>query len=244
MDRAKFFASVRSPLSISKKAQVQGIDAIIDEAERRATALPHLAAILAEAHHETGGAMQPVSENLNYSARRLTEVWPSRFPTLAAAQPFANNPRKLANRVYGGRLGNTGDDDGWLYRGRGLAQITGKANYVKFGLASTPDKASEMATAIRILFDGMVNGIFTQKRLADYDSADGYRYAASRAIINGDVKANGARIEKYGRAFESALRAAGYDATKPTTPTAPVATGGFWAALGRFLLALLKGGKK
>ncbi|MNW06344.1 hypothetical protein D3C71_2027300 [compost metagenome] len=90
----------------------------------------------------------------------------------------------------------------------------------------------------------MVDGIFTGRKLKDYDSAYGYRYAASRAIINGDGKANGAKIEKYGRAFEAALRAAGYDATKPTTPTAPAATGGFWAALGRFLLALLKGGKK
>lgn len=243
MDRAKFFAAVRSPLSISKKAQVQGIDAILDEAEHRGTPLAHLAAILAESHHETGGQMQPVSENLNYSAKRLTEVWPSRFPTIAAAAPYANNPRKLANKVYGGRLGNADPGDGWLYRGRGLAQITGKANYAKFGLAGAPDKAGEMASAVRILFEGMVDGIFTGLKLKDYDAADGYRYAASRAIINGDVKANGARIEKYGRAFETALRTAGYDATKPTAPTAP-ATSGFWAALGRFLLALLKGGKK
>ncbi len=243
MDRAKFFAAVRSPLSIHNKAQVRGIDAILDEAGRRGTPLQYLAAILAAAHHETGGQMQPVSENLNYSAKRLTEVWPSRFPTLAAAQPCAGNPRRLANKVYGGRLGNTGDDDGWLYRGRGLAQVTGKTNYAKFGLADAPDKAAEMGVAVRILFDGMVGGIFTGRKLKDYDADDGYRYAASRAIINADVKANGARIEKYGQAFEAALRAAGYGTTKPATPTTP-ATGGFWAALGRFLLALIKGGKK
>ncbi|HEV7305199.1 hypothetical protein [Ensifer sp.] len=248
MDRAKFFAAVRSPLSVNKKAQVQGIDAILDEAERRGTPLAHLAAILAETHHETGGAMQPISENLNYSAKRLTEVWPSRFPTLAAAAPYAGNQRKLANKVYGGRIGNVGPDDGWLYRGRGLAQITGKANYVKFGLSGTPDKAGEMATAINILFDGMTGGTFTGRKLKDYDAPEGYRYAASRAIINGDVKANGPRIEKYGRSFEAALLAAGYVPgavvpNKPTTPTTPAANG-FWAALGRFLLALIKGGKK
>lgn len=243
MDRAKFFAAVRSPLSVNKKAQVQGIDAILDEAERRGTPLAHLAAILAEAHHETGGQFQPVSENLNYSAKRLTEVWPSRFPTLAAAAPYAGNPQRLANKVYGGRLGNVDPGDGWLFRGRGLAQITGRENYARFGIAGVPDDAGKMPVAVRILFDGMVGGIFTGRKLKDYDAADGYRYAASRATINGDVKANGARIEKYGRAFEAALRAAGYDATKPTTPTAP-ATTGFWGALGRFLLALLKGGKK
>lgn len=247
MNRAAFYAALRRSTtgvfgkSLSK-AQVEGIDAILDEAERRRTPTQHLAAILAEAHHETGGQMQPVSENLNYSANRLTEVWPSRFPTLAAAQPFANNPRRLANKVYGGRLGNTGPDDGWLYRGRGLAQVTGKTNYAKFGLAGTPDKASEMGVAVRILFEGMIDGIFTGRKLKDYDTAEGYRYAASRAIINGDVKANGARIEKYGRAFEAALRSAGYAPGNPTTPTPPAT--GFWAALGRFLLALLKGGKK
>ncbi|RAS16105.1 hypothetical protein [Ensifer adhaerens] len=243
MDRAKFFAAVRSPLSVNKKAQVQGIDAILDEAERRGTPLTHAAAILAEAHHETGGQMQPISENLNYSAKRLTEVWPSRFPTLAAAAPYAKNPQRLANKVYGGRLGNVDPGDGWLYRGRGLAQITGRENYARFGIAGVPDDAAKMPMAIRILFDGMVGGIFTGRKLKDYDAVDGYRYAASRAIINGDVKANGARIEKYGRAFEAALRTAGYHATKPNTPTAP-ATTGFWAAFGRFLLALLKGGKK
>lgn len=240
MDRAKFFAAVRSPLSVNKKAQAQGIDAILDEAERRGTPLAHLAAILAEAHHETGGQFQPVSENLNYSAKRLTEVWPSRFPTLAAAAPYANNPQKLANKVYGGRLGNVDPSDGWLFRGRGLAQITGRENYARFGIAGVPDDAGKMPVAVRILFDGMVGGIFTGRKLKDYDAADGYRYAASRAVINGDVKANGARIERYGRTFEAALRAAGYGTTAPAAPPAT----GFWAALGRFLLALIKGGKK
>ncbi|MBD9556462.1 hypothetical protein [Ensifer sp. ENS03] len=80
-----------------------------------------------------------------------------------------------------------------------------------------PDRACDPATAIRILFDGMVHGLFTGKRLTDFDTDDsrspaatGYRYAASRAIINGDIRQNGPKIEAYGRAFEAALRAAGY----------------------------------
>ncbi len=246
MNRSAFYAALRrrgsGGTSLSKG--VAGIEAILDEGQRRSLSAPHLAAVLAEANHETGGTMQPLEENLNYSAKRLTQVWPARFPTLAAAAPFANNPRKLANKVYGGRLGNTGPDDGWLYRGRGLAQITGKANYVKFGLGGTPDRAKDMATAIKILFDGMIDGVFTGKRLKDYDAPEGYRYAASRAIINGDVKANGGKIEALGRAFEAALREAGYVPGAATpAPTKP-ATGGFLAWLGRFLLALIKGGKK
>ncbi|KSV77532.1 hypothetical protein [Sinorhizobium sp. Sb3] len=71
----------------------------------------------------------------HYSAERLTQVWPSRFPAIASARPFARDPRKLANRVYGGRMGNAAPDDGWRYRGRGLPQITGKENYAKFGIA-------------------------------------------------------------------------------------------------------------
>lgn len=68
-------------------------------------------------------------ENLNYSAKRLTEVWPKRFPTLAAAAPFAGNPQALANKTYGGRLGNIGPNDGWLYRGRDPIMTTGRDNY-------------------------------------------------------------------------------------------------------------------
>ena len=51
---------------------------------------------------ETGG-LHAIEENLNYSARRAHEVWPGRFPTAASAKPFANNPVKLAEKVYGGR---------------------------------------------------------------------------------------------------------------------------------------------
>ena len=70
-----------------------------------------------------------LEENLSYSARRLMQVWPRRFPTLEAAQPYAQNPRALANKTYGGRMGNTGPDDGWRYRGRGPKQLTGHDNY-------------------------------------------------------------------------------------------------------------------
>lgn len=69
-----------------------------------------------------------LQEGLNYSAERLHEVWPGRFPTLAAAAPFAHNSQKLANHVYANRMGN-GDEasgDGYRYRGVGPMQLTGK----------------------------------------------------------------------------------------------------------------------
>lgn len=89
-----------------------------------------VAHFMAQILHETGGlAIQ--FENLNYSAPRIPKVWPSRFKPKGPLDPanYANNPRKLANEVYGGRMGNTGADDGFTYRGRGLMQLTGKESY-------------------------------------------------------------------------------------------------------------------
>lgn len=112
-----------------------------------------LAPFLAQMLHETANLEQLV-ENLNYTAARLMQVWPSRFPTLESAQPYANNPRALANKVYGGRMGNVGPDDGWNNRGRGMPQITGHDNYVFVGnligqdLLSVPDLLAQSHYAL------------------------------------------------------------------------------------------------
>lgn len=70
-------------------------------------------------------------ENLNYSAPRLLQVWPTRFQSEADTIGYAGQAQALANKVYANRMGN-GDEasgDGFRYRGRGLIQLTGKANY-------------------------------------------------------------------------------------------------------------------
>lgn len=87
-----------------------------------------LGQILHESHH-----LQALTENMNYSAERLCQIWPTRFPTLADARPYARNPEALANRVYGGRMGNTEPGDGWRYRARTPVGLTGKANYAFVG---------------------------------------------------------------------------------------------------------------
>ncbi|SHH02377.1 glycoside hydrolase family 19 protein [Massilia sp. CF038] len=89
-----------------------------------------VAHFFAQILHETG-ALTLQFENLNYSARRLREIWPARFRPrgpLNAAR-YAYRPQKLANAVYGGRLGNVGPNDGYVFRGRGLLQLTGKDGY-------------------------------------------------------------------------------------------------------------------
>jgi len=87
-----------------------------------------LAMFLAQIGHESRDLTR-LEENLNYSAKRLMQVWPKRFPTLEIANKFARNPEALANEVYGGRMGNDQPGDGWKYRGRGPIQLTGKSNY-------------------------------------------------------------------------------------------------------------------
>jgi putative chitinase len=86
------------------------------------------------------GAGTDIEENLNYTAQRLCQVWPSRFRTIGAAAPYAHNPRALADNVYGSRMGNlAGTDDGWKYRGRGSIDITGMDNYVAISKATGLD---------------------------------------------------------------------------------------------------------
>src|SRR5690606_7357070 len=88
---------------------------------------------LAQIGHESGGFARLV-ENLNYGSLALLKTWPTRFVEATAAQ-MARKPEIIANHVYGGRLGNTEPGDGWRYRGRGLVQLTGRANYEEAGRA-------------------------------------------------------------------------------------------------------------
>lgn len=86
---------------------------------------------LAQLHHESGG-FRRLEENLNYTTpERICAVWPKRFPTIASARPYVRNPRALAEKVYGGRLGNTRPGDGWKHRGGGLIMLTGRSNYAR-----------------------------------------------------------------------------------------------------------------
>lgn len=88
-----------------------------------------IAAFLAQVGHESG-QLRNLVENLNYSAEALVRTWPNRF-TPKNAGTYARQPEKIANKVYGGRMGNGTEvsGDGWRFRGRGLLQVTGRSNY-------------------------------------------------------------------------------------------------------------------
>lgn len=90
--------------------------------------------------HESG-MLERMEEGLYYKTPgRLMATWPSRFPTLESELPYLRNPEALAEKVYGGRMGNVRTGDGWRNRGSGLIQITGAENL----------KAVQLATGIPV----------------------------------------------------------------------------------------------
>ena len=92
-----------------------------------------LAHFLAQCGHESGG-FRLTKENLNYSAKGLNGIFKKYFPTLESAVPYERKPEKIANKVYGGRMGNGAEasGEGWKFHGRGFIQLTGKDNYTAF----------------------------------------------------------------------------------------------------------------
>jgi predicted chitinase len=105
---------------------------------------------------ETGG-FKRIDENLYYtSASRLRTVFPKRFPTEESTRGYLRNPEALANHVYAGRNGNDRDGDGWLYRGSGLIQLTGRGNFRAVGdlvgidLEASPEFVREAGQALQV----------------------------------------------------------------------------------------------
>lgn len=92
-----------------------------------------VAAFIAQCAHESGN-FKFLKENLNYKAASLMKVWPRYFPTMEIAQQYAGKQEMIANRAYGGRMGNGPEatGDGWRFCGRGLIQLTGRNNYQAF----------------------------------------------------------------------------------------------------------------
>jgi putative chitinase len=102
-----------------------------------------LAHFLAQCGHESGG-FRLTKENLNYSAKGLMGIFKKYFPTEALAKQYERKPEKIANKVYGNRMGNGAEatGDGAKYCGRGYIQLTGKDNYTAFGKSINEDIAA------------------------------------------------------------------------------------------------------
>lgn len=123
-----------------------------------------IAAILAIISKES--EFKPKSENLNYSVKRIKEV----FPSLGSRANFlGNNPEALGNAIYGGRYGN-GANEGYKYRGRGYNQLTFKGNYDKFAkiikvdIVNSPNLVNDPVIAAKIAIAFFIDGIKELKR--------------------------------------------------------------------------------
>jgi putative chitinase len=155
------------------KDPAKWLDAVVATCQEFEINTPQrVAGFLAQTSHESGGYTM-LSENLNYRAATLAACWPNRFAVLGAdkkpikengklvptavANSIAGKPELIANLVYSGRMGNgpAESGEGWLYRGRGLKQLTGKFNYEKCGkalgvdLVGNPDLLLEPIYAAR-----------------------------------------------------------------------------------------------
>ena len=131
-----------------------------------------IAGFLSQCAHESGG-FERLQENLNYSADGMAGIWPRRFAVLGPdnkpvkkdgknqpnkfALALHRKPEMIANVVYSNRMGNgpTESGEGWLYRGRGLKQLTGKDNHracsagLGVDLVANPDLLLEPVYAAR-----------------------------------------------------------------------------------------------
>jgi putative chitinase len=234
MNRAAFFAYLRRRdsgvfgTSLSQK-QVEGIEAILNEGGR--LPLSWLAYALGTAYGETGGRMQPITENMNYRADRIPQVFRARRLKGYTVTQLSGKPELLANVVYSDMLGNgnIASGDGWRYRGHGLVQLTGKDNFRRFGqrigvdLVAHPEKALDLDIAAKALIVGIEDGLYTGRAARDYLPADGPAPRAAmknaRRIINGTFEA--VKYAGYAMAFQGALEAAGYRRSQSVGRTAP-----------------------
>lgn len=161
-----------------------------------------VAAFLAQCTHESGG-FKRLKENLNYRWESLRKVFPKYFPTDELAQEYAHKQEQIANRVYGGRMGN-GDEssgDGFRYCGRGLIQLTGRNNYTKF--AESIDMAVEEVPSLLETFEGAVKSacwFWKTNNLNQYADAGDILTMTKR--INGGTIGLEDRIKHYNHALE------------------------------------------
>ena len=135
-----------------------------------------LAHFLAQCGHESGG-FRLTKENLNYSAKGLNGTFKKYFPTEAAAKPYERQPIKIANKVYGNRMGNGPESsgEGAKYCGRGYIQLTGKDNYTAFGksinenILANPEKVATEYALLSAAWFFSKNGLH---KIADEGATD------------------------------------------------------------------------
>jgi putative chitinase len=150
-----------------------------------------LAHFLAQCGHESGG-FRLTKENLNYSAKGLTGTFKKYFPTEAAAKSYERQPVKIANKVYGGRMGNGPESsgEGSKFCGRGYIQLTGKDNYTAFGksinedMTANPDKVASDYALLSAAWFFSKNGLH---KMADGGASDAVVTSITKRVNGGTI---------------------------------------------------------
>ena len=150
-----------------------------------------LAHFLAQAGHESGG-FKAVTENLNYGAKGLRSIFGIYFPTDAKALEYERKPEKIANLVYGNRMGNGAETtgEGFKFRGRGYIQLTGKANYEAFDkvvsedLISNPDLVSTKYPLLSAAWFFHKNGLH---KIADEGATEAVVTKVTKRVNGGTI---------------------------------------------------------
>lgn len=152
---------------------------------------------LAQTGHESND-YRTLFENLNYSARGLLATFPKYF-NAKSANEYARKPVMIANRVYGGRMGNNTEDDGWIFRGCGLIQLTGRDNHTRYG-----ETIGMTAEEARLYIENTTRGkveaacwFWKENNLNSY--ADSENVIGASRVINGGTKGLQDRIDRYVR---------------------------------------------
>lgn len=144
------------------------------------------AALMASVDNETGGFTRD-TENLNYSAKGLMKTFPKYYKTEEAARADANNPEAIANKVYGGRMGNKDPGDGYKYRGRGNLQLTGKSNYEAMSKKLGVDFVNNPELAADPKYSAQIAVEHWKSSGADKAAAGGDADKARRIVNGGNI---------------------------------------------------------
>jgi putative chitinase len=150
-----------------------------------------LAHFLAQCGHESGG-FRLTKENLNYSAKGLNGTFKKYFPTLESAAPYERKPEKIANKVYGNRMGNGPESsgEGAKFCGRGYIQLTGKDNYTAFGksinedMTANPDKVASSYALLSAAWFFSKNGL---NKMADGGASDSVVTSITKRVNGGTI---------------------------------------------------------
>jgi putative chitinase len=192
--------------SVLPKGVIVQLQSVIDKfAINTPTRLSHF---LAQCSHESG-EFKVVRENLNYSSTRLLVVFPKYFKTKEQSDAYARKPEKIANKVYGSRMGNGDEEsgDGWKFSGKGYIQLTGKDNYSAFDKVVEDDILANpnlVATKYPLLSAGWFWNKNNLNTTADLGATDDVVIKISKKVNGGTIGVED-RITQFNKFYKSLI---------------------------------------